>query len=49
MTSPCSARYFSLMERTLSKQECLEVKDHWNAKAKDESLPVAPNNSPSAS
>lgn len=36
------SRYFSLMERTLSKQDCLEVKDHWNAKAKDDTLPVAP-------
>jgi len=40
------ARYYSLIERTLSKQECREVKDHWNLKAKDETLPVAPPTAP---
>jgi len=36
------ARYFGLLERTLTKQECQTVKDRWQARAKDDSLPVAP-------
>jgi len=36
------SRFFALMERTLSKEDCQAVKDHWQAKAKDESLPIAP-------
>jgi len=36
------SRFFGLLESTLSKQDCQEVKDHSQVKAKDESLPIAP-------
>lgn len=36
------SRYFALVERTLSRQDCQAVKDAWQARAKDESLPIAP-------
>jgi hypothetical protein len=36
------SRLFSLMERTLPKEDFLALKDRWSAKAKDEGLPVAP-------
>ncbi|MFP5223200.1 MAG: hypothetical protein ACLGSA_12995 [Acidobacteriota bacterium] len=36
------SRYFSLMDRTLPKEDCLAVRDHWSAKAKEDSLPIAP-------
>lgn len=36
------SRFFGLMERTLSKEDCQAVKDHWQVKAKDEALPIAP-------
>lgn len=36
------SRYFGLVDRTLTKEEAQEVKDRWNAKAKDEHLPIAP-------
>ncbi|WP_243313925.1 hypothetical protein [Fundidesulfovibrio agrisoli] len=36
------SRYFTLMERTLTKEACRLVKDHWNKKAKDPDLPIAP-------
>jgi hypothetical protein len=36
------SRFFGLMERALSQEDCLAVKDHWKAKALDENLPVAP-------
>lgn len=36
------SRYFSLMDRTLTKDECQAVKDRWHAKARDENLPIAP-------
>ena len=36
------SRYFSLIERTLTKEACRLVKDHWNKKAKDPKLPIAP-------
>lgn len=36
------SRFFSLMERSLSKEDCLEVKDLWATKAGDENLPIAP-------
>jgi len=36
------SRFFGLMDRSLSKEECQEVRDLWNQKAKDESLPIAP-------
>lgn len=36
------SRFFALMDRTLPKDDCLAVRDHWNAKAKQDSLPVAP-------
>ena len=36
------SRYFSLIERTLDKQQCQAVKDRWQARAKDDSLPIAP-------
>jgi hypothetical protein len=39
------SRFFGLMERALSKEDCLEVKDLWAAKAGDENLPVAPQKS----
>lgn len=38
------SRFFGLIERTLSKEECQKVKDFWQTKARDESLPVAPAN-----
>ena len=37
------SRYFHLMERNLSKDDCLAVKDYWHTKAQDEHLPVAPS------
>jgi len=40
------SRYFSLMDRTLTKDECQAVKDRWHAKARDESLPIAPPKAP---
>ncbi|WP_173087020.1 hypothetical protein [Fundidesulfovibrio magnetotacticus] len=42
------SRFFNLLERTLTQEEYLAVKDRWNAKAKDETLPVAPPKAPSA-
>lgn len=36
------SRCFGLMERTLSNEDYLAVKDYWNAKAKDEKLPITP-------
>lgn len=36
------SRFFALMDRTLPKEDCLAVRDHWNAKAKQDSLPIAP-------
>lgn len=36
------SRYFSLMDRSLPKEEALAVKDYWAAKARSENLPVAP-------
>lgn len=36
------SRCFGLMERTLSQDDYLAVKDYWNAKAKDENLPITP-------
>jgi hypothetical protein len=36
------SRFFSLIDRTLPKDEAQEVKDCWNARAKDENLPIAP-------
>ena len=37
------SRYFSLLERTLPKEDFLELKSLWTAKAAEENLPVAPN------
>ena len=39
------ARFFSLLSSSLSKEDYLKIKDAWTAKAKDESLPVAPDRS----
>lgn len=36
------ARYFGLLERTFPQNEYLAIKDHWNARAKSDNLPVAP-------
>lgn len=36
------SRFFNLIERTLSKQDCQAIKDHWSLRARDESLPIAP-------
>lgn len=36
------ARLFGILEGTLSQEDCRRVKDHWNSRAMDENLPVAP-------
>jgi len=36
------SRFFGLIDRSLSKEDSLAVRDHWNARAKDETLPIAP-------
>lgn len=35
-------RFFSMIERTLPKEQARDVKDYWSAKAGREDLPVAP-------
>jgi hypothetical protein len=42
------ARYFGLLESSFSKEDCLKIKDAWTAKARDESLPVAPDKPPAS-
>jgi len=37
------SRFFGLMDRSLTKEECQKVRDLWSEKAKDESLPIAPS------
>lgn len=35
-------RYYALMKQSLSPVDYLAVKDHWNKKAQDPDMPVAP-------
>jgi len=37
------SRFFNLIERTLSKDDCQGIKDHWSTRARDENLPIAPS------
>jgi len=41
------ARYFSMLDRSLPKEEARAVKDYWAAKARREELPIAPPRSAS--